>query len=162
MRNPSKTTVEEKTKIASGLFTWDAPTCEIEIKVWMNTVTAAKVHGYCFRGWEPETAFRSPTENPVNRKLEFPFNQRHPCSWEGNGEVVHIERIMDTIRKNLRLLAYGTLKKLRSMSTSQLSVILTADGCLVSDVDGQMASWAEYFEHLCAIHPLMRRHALNR
>ena len=27
-----------------------------------------------------------------------------------------------------------------------MSAIRTADGCLVSDADGQMACWAEYFE----------------
>ena len=29
-----------------------------------------------------------------------------------------------------------------------MSAIRTADGCLVSDADGQMARWAEYFEQL--------------
>ena len=42
--------------------------------------------------------------------------------------------------------AYRALKKLRSKSTSQGSAIRTADGGLVSDADGQMARWAEYFE----------------
>ena len=35
--------------------------------------------------------------------------------------------------------AYRALKKLRSKSTFQVSAIRTADGCLVSDADGQMA-----------------------
>ena len=29
-----------------------------------------------------------------------------------------------------------------------MSAIRTADGCLVSDAEGQMARWAEYFEQL--------------
>ena len=35
--------------------------------------------------------------------------------------------------------AYRALKKFRSKSTSQMSAIRTADGCLVADADGQMA-----------------------
>ena len=38
---------------------------------------------------------------------------------------------------------YQAMKKLRSKSTSQVSPIRAADGCLVSDADGQMAHWAE-------------------
>ena len=49
--------------------------------------------------------------------------------------------------------AYRALKKLRSKSTSQVSAIRTADGCLVSDTDGQMVRWAEYFEQLCTVDP---------
>ncbi|XP_045101313.1 uncharacterized protein LOC123498214 [Portunus trituberculatus] len=49
--------------------------------------------------------------------------------------------------------AYRALKKLRSMSTSQASVIRTAVGRLVSDADGQMARWAEYFEELFMVDP---------
>ena len=49
--------------------------------------------------------------------------------------------------------AYRALKKLRSKSTSQVSAIRTADGCLVSDADGQMARWAEYFEQLFTVDP---------
>ena len=49
--------------------------------------------------------------------------------------------------------AYRALKKLRSKSTSQVSAIRTADGRLVSDADGQMARWAEYFEQLFTVDP---------
>ena len=49
--------------------------------------------------------------------------------------------------------AYRALKKLRSKSTSQVSAIQTADGCLVSDADGQMALWPEYFEQLFMVDP---------
>ena len=49
--------------------------------------------------------------------------------------------------------AYRALKKLRFMSTSQVSVIQTADSCLVSDTDGQMARWAEYLEQLFKVNP---------
>ena len=34
-----------------------------------------------------------------------------------------------------------------------MSAIQTVDGCLVSDVDGQMARWTEYFEQLFNINP---------
>ena len=34
-----------------------------------------------------------------------------------------------------------------------MSAIRTADGCLVSDADGQMARWAEYFEQLFTVDP---------
>ena len=50
-------------------------------------------------------------------------------------------------------LVYRALKKLHSKSTSQESPIRTADGCLVSDADGQMARWAEYFEQLFMVDP---------
>ena len=49
--------------------------------------------------------------------------------------------------------AYRALKKLCSKSTSQVSAIRTADGCLVSEADGQMARWAEYFEQLFTVDP---------
>ena len=64
--------------------------------------------------------------------------------------------------------AYRALKKLCSKSSSQVSAIRTADGCLVSDADGQMARWAAYFEQLFTvespsgqrmlIHPLTKLH----
>ena len=41
--------------------------------------------------------------------------------------------------------AYRALKKLCSKSTSQVSAIRTADGCLVSNADGR---WLMYFEKL--------------
>ena len=50
--------------------------------------------------------------------------------------------------------AYRALKKLCSKSTSQVSAIRTADGCLVSDADEQMA---EYFEQLFTVDPLRRQ-----
>ena len=53
--------------------------------------------------------------------------------------------------------AYLALKKFRSMSTSQVSAIQTADGSLVADADGQMARWAEYFEQLFTVDPLSRQ-----
>ena len=34
-----------------------------------------------------------------------------------------------------------------------MSDIRTADGCLVSDADGQMARWTEYFEQLFTLNP---------
>ena len=43
---------------------------------------------------------------------------------------------------------YRALKKLRAKSISQMSAFRTADGCLVSDADGQMAHQAYYFEQL--------------
>ena len=49
--------------------------------------------------------------------------------------------------------AYQDLKKLHSKSTSQVSAIQTADGCLVSYMDGQMACWAEHFEQLIVVNP---------
>ena len=49
--------------------------------------------------------------------------------------------------------AYRALKKLRFKSTSPVSAIQTTDGCLVSDADGQMAHWAEYFEQLFTVDP---------
>ncbi|KAG0725162.1 DNA replication licensing factor MCM4 [Chionoecetes opilio] len=49
--------------------------------------------------------------------------------------------------------AYRALKKLRSKSPSRASAIRTADGRLVSDMDGQMARWAEYFGQLFTVDP---------
>ncbi|KAG0713949.1 hypothetical protein GWK47_015061 [Chionoecetes opilio] len=49
--------------------------------------------------------------------------------------------------------AYRALKKLRSKSPSWASAIRTADGRLVSDMDGQMARWAEYFGQLFTVDP---------
>ena len=49
--------------------------------------------------------------------------------------------------------AYRALKKLLSKSTSQVSAIRTADGCLVSNADGQMTRWSEYFEQLLTVDP---------
>ncbi|KAG0713027.1 Transposon TX1 uncharacterized protein [Chionoecetes opilio] len=49
--------------------------------------------------------------------------------------------------------AYRALKKLRSKSPSRASAIRTADGHLVSDMDGQMARWAEYFGQLFTVDP---------
>ncbi|KAG0722413.1 hypothetical protein GWK47_006041 [Chionoecetes opilio] len=49
--------------------------------------------------------------------------------------------------------AYRALKKLRSKSPSRASAIQTADGRLVSDMDGQMARWAEYFGQLFTVDP---------
>ena len=49
--------------------------------------------------------------------------------------------------------AYRALKKLRSKSSSQASAIRAADGHLVSDMDGQRARWAEYFEQLYMADP---------
>ena len=53
--------------------------------------------------------------------------------------------------------AYRALKKLRSKSTSQVSAIRTADGRLVSDMDGKLARWAEYFEQLYMAAPPAER-----
>ncbi|KAG0729261.1 Retrovirus-related Pol polyprotein from type-2 retrotransposable element R2DM [Chionoecetes opilio] len=49
--------------------------------------------------------------------------------------------------------AYRALKKLRSKSPSRASAIRTADGRLVSDMDGQMARWAEYLGQLFTVDP---------
>ncbi|KAG0721629.1 hypothetical protein GWK47_046104 [Chionoecetes opilio] len=49
--------------------------------------------------------------------------------------------------------AYRALKKLRSKSSSRASAIRAADGRLVSDMDGQMARWAEYFGQLFTVDP---------
>ncbi|KAG0716922.1 RNA 3'-terminal phosphate cyclase [Chionoecetes opilio] len=48
---------------------------------------------------------------------------------------------------------YQALKKLRSKSTFLASAIHAADGRLVSDMDGQMARWAEYFGQLFTVDP---------
>ncbi|KAG0714390.1 hypothetical protein GWK47_014255 [Chionoecetes opilio] len=53
---------------------------------------------------------------------------------------------------NLRL-AYRALKKLRSKSPCRASAIRAADGRLVSNMDGQMARWAEYFGQLFTVDP---------
>ncbi|MFV0264558.1 MAG: hypothetical protein ACK5JN_19375 [Kluyvera sp.] len=53
--------------------------------------------------------------------------------------------------------AYRALKKLRSKSPSRVSAIRTADGCLVLDMDGQRARWAEYFEQLYRADPPSRQ-----
>ncbi|MEL6802745.1 MAG: reverse transcriptase domain-containing protein, partial [Bacteroidota bacterium] len=49
--------------------------------------------------------------------------------------------------------AYRALKKLRSKPTSRVSSVRKADGCLVSDMDGQRTRWAEYFEQLYTVDP---------
>ncbi|KAG0720355.1 Protein lin-10 [Chionoecetes opilio] len=49
--------------------------------------------------------------------------------------------------------AYRALKKLRSKSPSRASAIRAADGRLESDMDGQMARWAEYFGQLFTVDP---------
>ena len=49
--------------------------------------------------------------------------------------------------------AYRALRKLHLMSASRSIVIQTADGCLVLDVDGQIAHWAEFFEQLFKVNP---------
>ncbi|KAG0728658.1 hypothetical protein GWK47_003676 [Chionoecetes opilio] len=49
--------------------------------------------------------------------------------------------------------AYRALKKLRSKSLSRASAIRAADERLVSDMDGQMARWAEYFGQLFTVDP---------
>ncbi|KAG0725029.1 hypothetical protein GWK47_039408 [Chionoecetes opilio] len=46
---------------------------------------------------------------------------------------------------NLQPCIDQALKKLRSKSPSRASAIRAADGLLVSDMDGQMSRWAEYF-----------------
>ena len=48
---------------------------------------------------------------------------------------------------------YRALKKVRSKSTSRMSAIRTADGCLVSDADEQMPCWAVYFQQMFKINP---------
>lgn len=40
------------------------------------------------------------------------------------------------------------LKKLHSEPPSHISTIQRVDGCLVLDMDGKRAHWAEYFEQL--------------
>ncbi|KAG0721945.1 hypothetical protein GWK47_045409 [Chionoecetes opilio] len=49
--------------------------------------------------------------------------------------------------------AYRALKKLRSKSPSRASAIRAADGLLVSDMDGQMFRWVEYFGQLFTVDP---------
>ncbi|KAG0711895.1 LINE-1 retrotransposable element ORF2 protein [Chionoecetes opilio] len=49
--------------------------------------------------------------------------------------------------------AYRALKKLRSKSPSRASANRTADGRLVSDMNGQIARWAEYFGQLLTVNP---------
>ena len=53
--------------------------------------------------------------------------------------------------------ASQSLNKIRTKSTSQVSVIGIADGCLSSDADGQMACWPEYFEQLLKDDPPSRQ-----
>ena len=38
-----------------------------------------------------------------------------------------------------------------------MNAIQTADGCIISDADGQMAHWAEYFEQLFKVNSLSER-----
>ena len=52
--------------------------------------------------------------------------------------------------------AYRPLKKLRSMSTSQVSAIRRAHGCLISDTHGKIARWADYFKQLFTVYPPSR------
>lgn len=40
------------------------------------------------------------------------------------------------------------------MSPSWVSVIHAADGCIMSDIDGQRVRWAAYFEQLYKADPL--------
>ena len=60
------------------------------------------------------------------------------------GEVCQESRrddVEDHLNVNDLKSAYRVLKKLHSKSTSRVSAIRTADGCLVSDADGQMVRW---------------------
>ena len=60
------------------------------------------------------------------------------------------EDVEDHLNVNDLKPAYRALKKLRSKSTSWVSAIQTAD---VSDADGQISRWAEYFEQLFKVNP---------
>ena len=53
--------------------------------------------------------------------------------------------------------AYRALKKHHSKSKCRVSSIRKADGCLVSDTDGQMVRWAEYSEQFFKVNPLSGR-----
>ena len=56
--------------------------------------------------------------------------------------------------------AYRALKNLCPMSTSHVSAIQTANVCLVSDADGQMARRAQYFEQLFTADPPSGQHEI--
>lgn len=51
----------------------------------------------------------------------------------------------------------GHLNTCDLQPASQVNVILNADGCLVSGMDGQRALKAEYFEQLYMVDPPPRR-----
>ena len=46
--------------------------------------------------------------------------------------------------------AYRVLKKPPQVYISA-NAIQTADGCLISDIDGEMAHWPQYFEQLFTV-----------
>ncbi|KAG0711917.1 Peroxisomal N(1)-acetyl-spermine/spermidine oxidase [Chionoecetes opilio] len=61
------------------------------------------------------------------------------------------EDVEGQLNANDLRLAYRALKKLRSKTPFRASAIRAADGRLVSDMDGQMARWAEYFGQLFTV-----------
>ena len=67
------------------------------------------------------------------------------------------QRMLSHLNANDLKLAYRALKKLHSKFISRVSVIQTADGCLISDADGQMSLWVEYFEQLSKVNPPSRQ-----
>ncbi|KAG0722447.1 hypothetical protein GWK47_005983 [Chionoecetes opilio] len=73
---------------------------------------------------------------------------------ERQGEVCQdAEDVEGYLNANDLRSAYRALKKLRSKSPSRASAIRAADRRLVSDMDGQMARWAEYFGQLFTVDP---------
>ncbi|KAG0716086.1 hypothetical protein GWK47_010475 [Chionoecetes opilio] len=63
------------------------------------------------------------------------------------------EDVEGHLNANDRRPAYQALKKLCSKSPSRTSAIRAADGCLVSNMDGQMARWNEFSEQLFTVDP---------
>ena len=70
---------------------------------------------------------------------------------------MHVRSLTEDVEGHLNVNdlkpAYRALKKLLSNSTFQVIAIRTADGCLILDMDGQMAHWTEYFKQLLKVNP---------
>ena len=63
------------------------------------------------------------------------------------------EEVEENLNANNLRPAFRAMKKLRSKSKPQVSAIRAVDGHLISDIDGQRARWAEYFEQLYTADP---------
>ncbi|KAG0730189.1 Transposon TX1 uncharacterized protein [Chionoecetes opilio] len=95
----------------------------------------------CQAGWEPGPAQGSVTPDTLLGRDK----ERYVRSLA--------EDVEGLLNANDLRPAYRALKKFRSKSPSRASAIRTADGRLVSDMDGQMARWAEYFGQLFTVDP---------
>ena len=93
-----------------------------------------------------------------NQDPRFAYPNADHCTktllWRNKKYVrSHADDVESHLNTNDLRTAYQVLKKLRSKSTSRVSAIRTADGCFMSDADGYMARWAEYFEQLLKVNP---------